>query len=99
MTMTRHTPCPTTQTPRGRELGSIIRHRRRLTVHRVTAGLEGRYYVRAGLDPAYAAPVNRDRLVMAILDGEAEGTQLLSAGQRRAVAVAAIRGWITGYVR
>lgn len=67
------------------------------------AGLEGRYFVRAGLDPAYATPESLSRLVRGVLAGDLDGEPydappflfLLSGENRRRVAVAAMRGWET----
>lgn len=64
------------------------------------AGLCARYQVRAGMDPLYASHGNVDRLVQAILTGdatEAEGLVLLSQANRVLVAVAAMRGWSESY--
>jgi hypothetical protein len=60
------------------------------------AGLEGRYYVRAALDPAYATPEALHHLVRDLLDGT-EGFigGRLPAADRRALAVTAMRGWET----
>lgn len=57
------------------------------------AGLEARYYVRAGLDPTYAAPVALNFLVAAILGGTAGGVLFLTPTNRATVAASAIRGW------
>lgn len=60
------------------------------------AGLEARYLVRAGLDPAVADPEARDALVRAILDGTVDDDLLavfLSPDNRRACATAALLGW------
>lgn len=59
------------------------------------AGVEAQYFVRAGLDPAYATPEALDALVQAIL-GAADldaGLWLLTRENRALVAAAAIRGW------
>lgn len=62
------------------------------------AGLEGRYYVRAGLDPAYATPAALDTLVGRIMSGrESRILGLLDRDTRALVAAAAIRGWSTSY--
>lgn len=60
------------------------------------AGLEGRYYVRAAMDPAYATPWALSGLVRDLLDGTEgiTGGRLPSA-ERRVLAVAAMRGWET----
>jgi hypothetical protein len=57
------------------------------------AGLEGRYYVRGGLDPAYADPAALDTLIQEILDGAERNMALLTSENRRRVAVQAARGW------
>lgn len=66
------------------------------------SGLEGRYAVRAGLDPAYASPDALDRLVQLIMagDGEHRGDRklrLLTSESRSLIAAAAIRGWCYSY--
>lgn len=63
----------------------------------LVAGLEGRYSVRAGLDPAYRSPEALDALVQAIMRGEAEDTRLLTRENRAVVAAAALRGWTHAY--
>lgn len=64
------------------------------------AGLEARYYVRAGLDPAYRHPERLDALVRDLLAGDYEDDPLhafVTPENRRALAVAAIRGWAESY--
>lgn len=61
------------------------------------AGLEGRYYVRAGLSPRYSSPARRDALVAAVLAGTAEGCLFLTPDNRGRVAAAVINGWVTSY--
>lgn len=61
------------------------------------AGLEGRYLVRAGLDPIYADPLNLNLLVQRILTGEAADLAYVSDENRSLVAAAAIRGWVGSY--
>lgn len=61
------------------------------------SGLEARYLVRAGLDPAYRSPEDLDALVQAIMRGEAEDTRLLYRENRARVAAAALRGWTHAY--
>lgn len=64
------------------------------------AGLEGRFLVRAGLDPAYRHPERRDALIRDLLSGEAEDAGLLfllDPENRHRVALAAIRGWVHSY--
>lgn len=61
------------------------------------AGLEGRYQVRAGLDPAYADPEALTRLVILIMNGIEGGTATLSPASRAMVAAAAMRGWAQSY--
>lgn len=66
------------------------------------AGLEGRYAVRAGLDPAYATPQALDGLVQLVMRGDARRTgdgqlRLLTSQSRSLVAAAAIRGWCYSY--
>lgn len=61
------------------------------------AGLEARYSVTAGLDPAYRIPEQRDALVWSILVGEEPGTVFLTPANRGLVAAAAIRGWVSHY--
>lgn len=61
------------------------------------AGLETQYLVRAGADPAYATPQDRDALIWEILTGEAVGTRLLTPRNRSLVAAAALRGWVGHY--
>lgn len=66
------------------------------------SGLEGRYAVRGGLDPAYASPEALDRLVQLIMagDGERPGDRklrLLTSESRSLIAAAAIRGWCYSY--
>lgn len=63
----------------------------------LVSGLEARYQVRAGLDPAYRTPGDLDGLVQAIMRGEAEDTRLLTAENRARVAAAALRGWTHAY--
>lgn len=58
------------------------------------AGLEARYYVRAGMDPAYATAHDHTALVRSILNGTAEDTARLSTEARRLVAASALRGWM-----
>lgn len=54
------------------------------------AGLEARYYVRAGLDPQVD---DIDQLVRDIRTGRAPGLSLLGQAARTQVALAAMRGW------
>lgn len=66
------------------------------------AGLESRYAVRAGLDPAYATPQALDGLVARIMAGDARHRgdgqlRLLTSESRSLVAAAAIRGWCYSY--
>lgn len=63
----------------------------------VVAGLEGRYQVRAGLDPAYADPEALTRLIAMIMHGLEPGTGNLSPASRALVAAAALRGWAQSY--
>lgn len=59
------------------------------------AGLEGRFYVRAALDPTYATPAAVGALYRRIMTGEALDltTRFLTPQNRRTVAEAALRGW------
>lgn len=61
----------------------------------VVAGIEGRFYVRAGLDPAYVDDLSLDCLIRIILAGTTGDPEvdILTAANRRRVAVAAMRGW------
>jgi len=57
------------------------------------AGLEARYFVRAGLDPSYADPRALDQLVQQIMTGA--GDLLFVSDENRAlIASAALRGWV-----
>lgn len=75
-----------------RNAGALVRAAVNDPVH--VSGLEARFYVRAGADPAYVNLTAVDQLVREILDGRAEGTRLLNGQNRRLVAVAAMRGWV-----
>lgn len=72
---------------------------RRLEVY--VSGLEGRYYVRGGLDPAYRNRAALDVLVRRTLDGRPEDpddpTPDLTLSARSRLATAAIRGWVEGH--
>lgn len=57
------------------------------------AGLEGRYMVRAGLDPAYATADQLDALVRSIMRTDEDGLAFLTRENRALIAAAAIRGW------
>lgn len=62
------------------------------------AGLEARYFVRAGLDPAYADPWMLDRLVQGILTGVTEDELWFVNDENRAlIAASAITGWCASY--
>lgn len=63
------------------------------------AGIEGRYFVRAALDPTCATPEARDALVHTVLVGDPGDARLmfLTPQNRALVAVAAIRGWVAGH--
>lgn len=61
------------------------------------AGLEGRYHVRAGQDPAYRDEPRIGQLVHAILSGQDRDTRLLSPTNRARVAASALRGWTMSY--
>lgn len=68
------------------------------------AGLEARYMVRAGLDPAYATAHDLDALVSALLsrgtvDEDDTFAPFITPENRRRLAVAAIRGWVGSYVK
>lgn len=59
------------------------------------AGLEGRYYTRAALDPAYTTPAAVGALYRAIITGTDLDavTRFLTPENRRTVGEAALRGW------
>lgn len=79
-----------------RQVRPIIEHARAAAndpVH--VAGLEARYYVRAAMDPAYAAVEDVDLLVRDLLAGREGESPLLTPQNRRLVAVAAMRGYVT----
>lgn len=59
------------------------------------AGMEGRFYVRAALDPTYALPAAVGALYRRIMSGEALDLteRFLTPENRRSVAEAALRGW------
>ena len=59
---------------------------------KLVAGLEGRMFVRAGLDPAYATEEARDRLVRTILTGDL--ALILTPASRARVAAAVLAGWM-----
>jgi hypothetical protein len=59
------------------------------------AGLCGKYYVRAGLDPKYRDPAMLHLLVQGILGGATHDQ--LTEDEKRQVAVAAMRGWSEAY--
>ena len=64
------------------------------------AGVEAKFYVRAGLDGAYAHPERRDALIRDLLHGEVEDEPflfLMTPENRRLVALSAIRGWVSTY--
>jgi hypothetical protein len=66
------------------------------------AGLEARYYVRAGLDPSYAHPERRDALIQGLLAGKTGAADddllpFVSPENRRLLAVSALRGWVESY--
>lgn len=58
-------------------------------------GQEAKYYVRAGLDPAYATPESRDRLLRRILTGTSD--PLLNQANRIRCAAAALAGWVASH--
>jgi len=60
------------------------------------AGLEGRYYVRGGLDSRYREPEARDALVRALLACEELTPCHLSRKERGRVAAAFLTGWVQG---
>lgn len=60
--------------------------------HKV-AGIEGRYYVRGGLDPNYADQETRDALAAMLLHGTDPDTADLTPANRAVVAAAFLRGW------
>ncbi len=60
------------------------------------AGLEGRYYVRGGLDSRYREPEARDALVRALMACEELRPCHLSIRERSAVAAAFLAGWVQG---
>jgi len=60
------------------------------------AGLEGRYYVRGGLDSRYQDPLDRDILVLQLLRGRELGACKLTPKERGLVAAAFLTGWVTG---
>lgn len=62
---------------------------------RVVAGLEARYYVRAGLDLAYASETALTGLVAEIMAGDPAALFFLQEKQRAQIAAAAVRGWVT----
>jgi hypothetical protein len=76
-------------------LGAAIREAANDEV--TVSGLEARYFVRAGLDPAYRSPEDLDALVQAIMRGEAEDTRLLYRENRARIAAAALRGHVHAY--
>lgn len=61
------------------------------------AGLEGRYFVTAAVDPDLADPESRDALIHAILGGHPTDDRLLllTAENRGRVAAAVVSGWVT----
>lgn len=59
------------------------------------AGLEGRYFVRGGLDSRYLEPEARDALVRELMAGR-ELPCLVSARERALVATAFLAGWVQG---
>lgn len=61
------------------------------------AGLEARYAVRAGLDPAYTTLPALDGLVVAILHGDDPDLFLVSRENRAVIAAAAMGGWARSY--
>lgn len=62
---------------------------------RAVWGLEARYYVRGGMDPALSAPEALNGAVRAILDGsESFFIGALPPSGRASVAAALIRGWV-----
>lgn len=61
------------------------------------AGLEARYFVRAGLDPACAAPSQLDALVQTILTGTADDLRYVNDENRAVIAGSAIAGWCASY--
>lgn len=62
------------------------------------AGLEGRYLVRAGQDPAYREESALVALVASILDGTAgHDLHYLTAENRAIVAAGALYGWTSSY--
>lgn len=58
------------------------------------AGLEARYFVRAGLDPAYVDPRALDQLVQQILAGDDTALQYVSDENRSLIAASALTGWV-----
>lgn len=89
----------------GRQIGRLMQTMREAANDPVyIAGLEGRYFVRAGMDPAYRHPERLDALVQGILTGAEQGMDddapwwgLITRENRRLVALAAIRGWAASY--
>lgn len=61
------------------------------------AGLEGRYLIRGGLDPAYRDEHDLVVLVTKILDGTEDDARYLDHDNRVLVATAVLRGWATSY--
>lgn len=74
-------------------LGSLARVA--LNLPEQVAGMEGRYFVRAALDPAYATPHAVQQLVTDLLLGRVPDTEQLTPGNRSLVAASAMRGWVT----
>jgi hypothetical protein len=60
------------------------------------AGLEARYFVRAGLDTSYADPHALDRLVLDIMTGTDELLWVNDENRSR-IAASAISGWVSSY--
>lgn len=63
------------------------------------AGLEARYYVRAGLDPRYSTLFGLDALTASIMDMSNRGGDMafLTRQSRAQIAAAAIAGWVASY--
>lgn len=61
------------------------------------AGLEARYYVRAGLDPRYSTLFGLDALTASIMSNRDGDMAFLTRQSRAQIAAAAIAGWVASY--